>query len=253
MRRHGATIPLLIKLIDAAEWLSVQVHPDDHTAQELEGSDHVGKTEAWYVLAAEERTEIIAGMREHVTAAELARAIMAGTVMDHVARLPVQPGQTVFIPAGTIHALGPGIMVYEVQQNSDLTYRVYDWGRPAAAGRELHLRQAIVAANPAARPQSPEPVRRSETQETLVSCPYFCLERVTTGPSGATLQTLGQSFHALTVIEGAMTIRTPGGEARVSAHESLVIPACASAYTLAASGTPSARALVAWVPEGDGA
>ncbi|GIW04672.1 MAG: mannose-6-phosphate isomerase [Thermomicrobiales bacterium] len=252
LRRHGATIPLLIKLIDAAEWLSVQVHPDDHTAQELEGSGHVGKTEAWYVLAAEEHTEIIAGMREHVGAAELADAIVAGTILDHVERLPVRPGQTVFIPAGTIHALGPGILVYEVQQNSDLTYRVYDWGRPASAGRELHLRQAVAAANPAARPRSPEPVRRSQTQETLVSCPYFCLERVTIGPAGTTLQTRGESFHALTVIEGTMTIRTAGGEARASAYESLVIPACTGAYLLTAAGTSRARALVAWVPEGDG-
>lgn len=246
--QHGASIPLLIKLIDAAEWLSVQVHPDDHTAQRLEGPGHAGKTEAWYVLAAEENTEIIAGTCEEATAGDLAHAIATGTIMDQVARLPVSPGQTVFIPAGTIHALGPGILVYEVQQNSDLTYRVYDWGRPASAGRELHLSQAIASVDPAARPQVPSPIRTGDETEMLVSCPYFCLERVTASASPAALDTQGQSFHAVTVIEGAMTVRTAGGQADVATHESVVIPACAGSYELIARESSRAQALVAHVP-----
>ncbi len=246
--QHGASIPLLIKLIDAAEWLSIQVHPDDRTAQRLEGPGHAGKTEAWYVLAAEENTEIIAGTHEQATASEIAHAITTGTIMEQVVRLLVSPGQTVFIPAGTIHALGPGILVYEVQQNSDLTYRVYDWGRPATAGRELHLHQAIASVNPAARPQLPTPVRTDDKTEMLISCPYFCLERVTVGTSPATLDTYGQSFHAVTVIEGAMTVRTAGGQADVATLESVVIPACAGSYALIARESSRAQALVARVP-----
>lgn len=245
---YGASIPLLIKLIDAAEWLSIQVHPDDRTAQRLEGPGHAGKTEAWYVLAADEGTEIIAGTRGDASASNLAHAIATGTIMDQVARLAVSPGQTVFIPAGTLHALGPGIFVYEVQQHSDLTYRVYDWGRPASAGRELHLRQAMVSVDPAARPQLPAPVRTSDVTEMLISCSYFCLERVTVTTSPAMLDTRGQSFHAVTVIEGAMTVRAAGGQAEVATHETVVIPACAGAYALMARESPAAQALVARVP-----
>ena len=140
----GQTAPdILVKLIDARDRLSLQVHPDDAYAQKHHQSP--GKTEMWYVLDAEPGAELICGFEREMTTEEFAAHIQNGTADKAVAHYPVGAGDVFFIPAGTVHAIGAGILVAEVQQNSDLTYRVWDWGRVGTDGkpRELHVDRAL--------------------------------------------------------------------------------------------------------------
>jgi mannose-6-phosphate isomerase len=231
---HRATsgrFPLLIKLLDCAEWLSVQVHPDDAQARELEGEGFLGKTEAWHLLAADDGAQIIAGIRDDPSQDTLRGAILAGRVMDHVAYTTVHAGDTFMIPAGTVHALGPGVFLYEVQQTSDLTYRIYDWDRPANAGRALHLPQSAAVARPWPAPTAPLPPA-GETVQELTRCDYFVLERLTNRASTLPGDTAGQTFHVLTVTEGEARVEVNGEQHALGQFESLLLPAAVGAYRL---------------------
>uniref|UniRef100_A0A7C2FQR4 Mannose-6-phosphate isomerase n=1 Tax=Thermus islandicus TaxID=540988 RepID=A0A7C2FQR4_9DEIN len=160
--------PLLVKLLDPAEWLSVQVHPPHAYALRVEGKP--GKYEAWYVLSP---GEIVYGVKRPLSREEARRRAEEGRLEEVLRRVRVVPGQVVYLPAGVVHALGPGTRVYEVQTPSDLTYRLYDYGRP----RELHLEKALEVAllEPTPIPPvSPEPVPGGER---LLSTPYFRLYR----------------------------------------------------------------------------
>ncbi|MBI0447158.1 class I mannose-6-phosphate isomerase [Deinococcus sp. DB0503] len=232
-RAVGTRFPLLIKLLDCAEWLSVQVHPDDAQARALAGEGQLGKTEAWHLLEAASGAELIAGVRPGTAPETLREAILAGRVMDHAERHPVRAGDTVLVPAGTLHALGPGLLLYEVQQTSDLTYRVYDWDRPASAGRALHLHESAKVVTAArAIPRPTPPGRPGEVQE-LARCAYFVLERLTGGPQPLSLETCGESFHALTLTAGEARLTVGADTVQLGTLETVVIPAAASAYTLA--------------------
>lgn len=137
--------PLLLKLIDAAESLSVQVHPDDAYAGRNEGGK-LGKTEAWLILDAPEGSQIVYGIKAGTTAAQLRTACEAGAAVEPLLRrVNVKPGDVCFIPTGCVHAIGAGILLYEIQQSSDVTYRFYDWDRVDARGqhRELHIDKAL--------------------------------------------------------------------------------------------------------------
>jgi mannose-6-phosphate isomerase len=138
------SMPVLIKLIDANDILSVQVHPGDALAWELEGQKK-GKTEAWVILDCDENAEIVAGLRQGTTLLQLEQAIEKGDIQDYLNVKKVNRGDCIYIPAGTVHSLGHGLVVYEVQQPSDLTYRLYDWDRMDEAGRtrELHINKAL--------------------------------------------------------------------------------------------------------------
>ena len=172
--------PLLIKLIDARDDLSIQVHPGDADAP----SGSLGKTEAWHVLQAEPGALLYIGLREGVDAAELEALARAGRSTAHLMRrLPAMPGTTVLLPHGTVHALGAGVLIYEIQQPSTITYRFDDWGRVDAAGRprELHLDEGFAVLDPASRPEpvAPAPLPSSAGSRTLlVRCPYFAAERI---------------------------------------------------------------------------
>ncbi len=170
--RYGLELPLLVKFLNTAEWLSVQVHPDDAYAHTVEAtSGFHGKTEAWYVLEGE--GEVVYGLRAPVGRESLRQAALDGSLWGLLHRGRVGPGQTIGVPAGTIHALGPGLLLYEVQQRSDLTYRLYDYGRP----RELHLEKALDVARlePTPRPRlQPLP---GHQKEVLLACEAFVLER----------------------------------------------------------------------------
>ncbi len=244
-RAHGARFPLLIKLLDCAEWLSVQVHPDDAQAAHLVGPGELGKTEAWYILDAAPQARLIAGVREGMPAQELRTAILAGEVMDHAAYHGVGPGDAVLVPAGTLHALGPGLFLYEVQQTSDTTYRVYDWDRPASAGRTLHLSQsAAVTAPRTAQVQAAVPLFPGERRERVRS-EYFVLEELRPGPQGLNLDTQGESFHALTVTHGEGQVRAGGETWSVGPLNTLLLPARLGAYRLEGG---SLSALLARLP-----
>src|SRR5262249_52399588 len=134
----------LIKFLDAQQWLSVQVHPDDELAAKLEGEPR-GKTECWYVLDAVPGAQIVYGFAESMDAESFRKAIAERRVKDVLQYVSVAPGDFVFMPAGMVHALGPGLLIYELQQTSDITYRVYDWDRVGLDGkpRELHLEKAL--------------------------------------------------------------------------------------------------------------
>ena len=233
MSRTGARFPLLIKILDCAQWLSLQVHPDDDAAVRLEGPGHFGKTEAWHVLDAAPAAQLIAGVRPETTAETLADAIRGGTILDWAQYQDVRPGDTVFMPARTIHALGPGLLIYEVQQTSDITYRVFDWNRPASPGRVLHIEKSLAVANPSASaPVRHVPALTAGGRAELVACPYFTLELIVGQGQPVAMETGGQTFHALTVIEGAAEIVSPGGTLVLKRLDSAVVPAACDAYEI---------------------
>ncbi len=236
LARTGGRFPLLIKLLDAADWLSVQVHPNDEQAVELQGPGHFGKTEAWHILDATPGAQLIAGLKPGTTNAALREAIRAGTVTDLAHRLTVAAGDTVFIGAGTIHALGPGLLLYEIQQTSDITYRVFDWDRPQSAGRTLHIEQSLAVADPAIVGEVQPPPPADEPIGPLVACPYFTLERIVGRDEPIALDTAGESFHALTTIAGAAEIVGEGWRQRIGRFASVVVPASAGAYTVRPEG-----------------
>ncbi len=168
--RHEG-FPLLIKLLFPEEKLSVQVHPDDRQAQTL-GMPR-GKTECWYVLSAEPGAQVAVGFREPLTSAEVRAAVEDGTIEDKLRMIPVHAGDMVFVEAGTVHAIGPGMVVLETQQYSDTTYRLWDYGRP----RELHVEAgaAVTRTATAAGLISPQPMNGFTR---LVACDYFAVDRL---------------------------------------------------------------------------
>ena len=229
--RTGTRFPLLIKLLDCAQWLSLQVHPNNQLAEELEGPGQFGKTEAWHILDAEPDATLIAGLKPNTAFEELAESIRTGSVIDHVQYVNVRQGDTVFMPAGTLHALGPGLLVYEVQQTSDWTYRVYDWGRPATERRPLHIEKSIrVTRADFTAPITPSPATGDGTRHTLVECEYFTLEMLSGTSNAIDLDTAGESFHAMTVIEGKVVLRAGGEEVELEKFQTAVVPAQVGKY-----------------------
>lgn len=179
LRQHVA-LPLLTKIIDARETLSVQVHPDREAAEELGGE---AKTEAWFILAAEPGSRIYKGLRPGVRAPELLKAIREDRVPDCLHSFEPKAGDVIFLPPGTIHAIGGGITLFEAQQNSDTTYRIYDWGRKGLDGepRELHVNQAIRSTDfsgPGRERSEPRTISDDGRyrQTLLVECTHFAME-----------------------------------------------------------------------------
>ena len=229
----GVRFPVLVKILDCAQWLSLQVHPNDEQAVALEGPGMFGKTEAWQVLEASPGAKLIAGMKPGVSAESLADSIRNGTILEMVQMLEVKAGETVFMSPGTIHALGPGLLIYEIQQTSDLTYRVYDWGRPQTETRKLHIDKALAVSRPdAAGSVQPAPVLADGETRVLSQCQYFNLELVFAREKTVSLNTLGESFHALTLIEGQAKV-VVGDESQLLQHfETVLIPAACGAYRI---------------------
>lgn len=233
----GDRFPLLIKLLDTADWLSIQVHPDDEAAARLEGPGFSGKTEAWHILHAAPGARLITGFNQVLANDALAAAIREGSISDHARYTPVSRGDTLFIPARTLHALGPGLLVYEVQQTSDLTYRVFDWNRPSTAGREIHIDQSLAVLDPTSRGDIRSlSARGSNLHERLLECAYFVLELLGSGQEPVRLDTAGASFHALTVIEGQTTLSAAGTEEMLALWDTAVVPACIGSYELRSEG-----------------
>jgi mannose-6-phosphate isomerase len=239
--RTGDRFPLLVKLIDPAAWLSIQVHPDDATAMRLEGPDALGKSEAWYVLDATPDAELLVGVRPGIGAATVRATIAnsSGSLAPLLARQHARAGDVVMIPAGTLHAVGPGVLLYELQQPSDVTYRCDDWGRPATPERPLHIPQALASVRPASRPRLRH--ARNTDGAPLVACEHFVLERLTIARDAPVLlDPGGASVHVLTAIDGPVRLLpvAPEGDGGrtdqvvIGALETVVVPASASAYTI---------------------
>ncbi|MEZ4866414.1 MAG: type I phosphomannose isomerase catalytic subunit [Caldilineaceae bacterium] len=226
--------PLLIKLLDANRWLSVQVHPDDAYGLAHEGE--WGKTEMWVVLAAEPGAEIVYGFQPGVTRERYAAELATDQAAASLYRLPVQQGDVVFVPAGTIHALGPGIIVAEIQQNSDTTYRIYDWGRP----RPIHIEQALAVLNfDQVEPQAAQPVTIIDEEglhvERLATCPYFETERVILPQDSAFFGLCdGATFEIWAVLEGAVTLEWEGNPLSLRGVGWVLLPAELGEFQLVA-------------------
>lgn len=174
-KRHGNKFPLLIKFIDAHDKLSVQVHPNDEQAKRLEGPGESGKTEMWYVLHAQPGAQLVYGFKRAVAEDELEESIASGTIESLLNWVDVKAGDTFFIPAGTLHAIGAGILIAEIQQSSDTTYRVYDYNRLGLDGkpRQLHVEKAMQVVNRA----SSLGEERCDI-DAGVFCPFFETKRL---------------------------------------------------------------------------
>jgi mannose-6-phosphate isomerase len=221
---YGARFPLLVKLLDCADWLSVQVHPNDEQARRLVGPGEFGKTEAWHFIEAEPGATIYAGIRAGTSGEELEAAIRRGRVLEVAERLEVKAGETVYIPAGTLHALGPGLLLYEVQQSSDTTYRVYDWGRPASAGRKLHVEESVAVTDPRkGAAVRPAPNLSGTAAVVALSCPYFELEVIRLGEEALDEETGGETFHILTLTEGSAELSRDGESVTLGKYETALV------------------------------
>ena len=205
-----AELPILIKLIDAKEDLSVQVHPDDEYARQVE--DSWGKTEKWYVLSARPGARLVYGFSRDVEAEEVRAAVADGSVPSLLNHVPVEKDDLFYIEAGTVHAIGAGCLVAEIQQSSNVTYRLYDYDRVGRDGkrRALHIEKALDVAKlrSSAVPKQPMRVlkyRNGYASELLSRCKYFQAERLllnTEGRRMAEFRTGSNSFHALLCVEG---------------------------------------------------
>lgn len=250
MARYGADFPLLAKLIDAGDRLSVQVHPDDAYAHRVEAATGFhGKTEAWHILAADPGATLIYGFARATAAAEVAAAIADDTLLDLLQQIPAAAGDTLYVPAGTVHAIGGGILLYEIQQKSDLTYRLYDYGRKDARTgqpRELHVAKALDVldyAPPGRGRLAPQPLAAG--RDLLLACPFFALERWQTDEP-QTLAIDPGTFEILTVIDGRLDVQWAGG-ALALRRQSVVLPAGLGEYALAPHA--GCRWLRAYVPD----
>ena len=220
--------PLLIKFLDASDWLSLQVHPDDKLARCFDPHEN-GKTEAWVILDAQPESRICAGLKSGVDVAALREGLNSGNIEELLHQIPVKRGDCVFIPAGTVHAIGPGILLAEVQQQSNLTFRLHDWGRVDANGqpRQIHVEQSIECTDFARGPVNRViPVNlcdASHAFEELVRCDYFVIRRHTALERFEI--TMSHQFRILMCVEGRAVVKTPGGTESLRVGTTMLIPA----------------------------
>ncbi|HKI56209.1 MAG TPA: type I phosphomannose isomerase catalytic subunit [Trueperaceae bacterium] len=251
--RYGNKVPLLAKLIDAADRLSVQVHPDDAYALTHEAaSGHLGKSEAWYVLEASEGADVLWGFRDDVDRDTVRAAVTDGSLPELMNRVPVRAGDVIYNPAGTVHAIGAGVLLFEIQQSSDLTYRLYDYRRRDAAGhsRELHLEPALEVAvlhggNRARR----QPVPLSGGWRRLVGCPHFVMDAVTLAGEPTRGRTDPSSLQIVVLSRGRATLSWAAGEERLARGAAAVLPASLGRYRLTGEGEALRCAVVP--PDGE--
>ena len=220
--------PLLVKFIDAHQDLSVQVHPDDEKGRRLANDN--GKTETWVVIDSEPGSLIYAGLRSGVGRQQFASAIESGEVEPLLHRFEPKPGDSVLIEAGTVHAIGGGVLLAEIQEMSDATFRIYDWGRTGADGkpRQLHLSQAMESIDFDRGPVDPiaPDVAASTggvTRERLARSPYFALERLTLIQPALVGET--ERFTIVMGLKGTSTIEHRGNAVRLEFGQTILLPA----------------------------
>ncbi|MBP7275275.1 MAG: class I mannose-6-phosphate isomerase [Kiritimatiellae bacterium] len=246
--------PLLLKIIDARDRLSVQVHPNDEDAQRYGGE---AKNEAWHILEADPGAIIFAGMKPGTRRSDFEEAIRHTRIDRLLSEVPVRNGDSVVIPGGLVHALDSGLMIYEIQQSSNTTYRIYDWGRVGHDGkpRETHVAQALrVIAwrdqTAAVSQPVPVPAEPGVARFHHVETPYFRMDRIALGAPHRIAHG-GGSFHAIFCASGALRIAFAGHARELPLGASALIPAALTDFTLepVASGT---EVLLVWVPSSSG-
>jgi mannose-6-phosphate isomerase len=224
--RYPGRVPLLVKLLFTTERLSVQVHPDDEYAERHHQS--LGKTEAWYVLDSQPPGELAVGFRQALTSQQLKSAAQSGEIENLLDWRKVQPGDVVFTPAGTVHAIGAGLTICEIQENSDITYRLYDYGRP----RELHLEHGVHVSHLGPHVFSARPVALADWRTELLECPYFRIERLR--PKGSMRFSGNSSYYMLLICTA--------GQGSIdglpfAAGQAWIIPAQSAAFELNGIGS----------------
>lgn len=225
--------PLLIKILDAADDLSVQVHPNDQFAREVEGVPY-GKTECWYVISAEEGAELVLGHHAK-TKGELEQMVEKGEWDQLLRRIKVKAGDFIYVPSGTIHAIGKGIVILETQQSSDITYRVYDYDRTDVAGnkRELHLERSIQVTT---IPHQDAAVEQTETaygnlvEKKLVEEQYFTVYHWNL--NGKASREMSQDFLQVSVLDGQATITIEGKSYPIEKGTHFILPNGVKQYSL---------------------
>lgn len=232
--------PVLIKLIDAKQSLSVQVHPENEYALRVEGE--YGKTEMWYIVDCEPGAQLLYGFGRKLDREEFRRRIEDNTLLEVTNSVEVHPGDVFFIEAGTLHAIGAGILIAEIQQNSNTTYRVYDYGRVGKDGkpRELHVAKAldVTRLEPPTRPARPEgepEVRDGYRDTRLASCEYFTVHRLEVDRQ-AELSVDARSFHSLLCLRGALQLESEHGGMELAKGESVFLQAGYGGYRLTGRG-----------------
>ena len=221
--QFGVEFPLLIKFIDANEPLSVQVHPDDATAAQRHHA--YGKTEMWHVIDASPGAELIVGFRREATLSEMLEHIKSNTLKDMLNVEQVKAGESYFIPAGCIHAIGKGLLIAEIQQTSDITYRVYDWGRNLP-NRPLHIDLAMdVICYHAAQGHRVAPPTALNRPEQLAGCPYFTTNKLTLTQGVRRSCEEVDSFVIYICTGGTATITGGGQPESLEKGETLLVPA----------------------------
>jgi mannose-6-phosphate isomerase len=249
----GMRFPLLAKFIDAQDQLSVQVHPNDEYASAHENGS-LGKTEAWYILQADDGAEIVYGLTEKATKDQIRLAIAETRLEDYLRRVTVHAGDVVLVPAGTVHAICAGIVLYELQEDSDVTYRLYDYGRLQVNGqpRALHIEQSLAVMNyapPAFDFVQPVAVddAQPERERVLVGCRYFLEEEARITGEAPGLERPA-SCQIVSVLQGSCEVVWTGGSVPVGLGETVVLPATIGPHTLQAG---FARVLRSYVPNED--
>lgn len=227
--KHGANFPLLVKFIDARQNLSVQVHPGyEHALREHSAS---GKTEMWYVIDHEPGAKIHAGLSRQLSQQDFDQLSASGSIMDAVMTYPSHQGEAFYILPGTVHSVGAGNFLLEVQQPSDITYRIYDFGRRDAQGREreLHLSHARKAIDFKAAPTAPIPYDRSAAESVIVSCEHFSVRKMELDGVRRIMPADG-SFTIAVCVDGECRLDIDGQEdaASLTFGHSALIPACAT-------------------------
>lgn len=248
-----AKFPLLVKLIDANDRLSVQVHPDDNYALSHENGE-LGKFEMWHILSAKPGAKLIYGIRPGITREIFAQAVKENRIEECLSSVEVKPGDTLNIPAGLIHAIGEGIVLAEIQQNSDTTYRVFDYNRVDKNGqtRPLHIEKAIDVINfksldcQERAPGLAIKMDKHSSKKYLIANKYFAVELLEV--KGSVLENAdGSKFYVYVLTEGEGILKYEGGTIPVSLGESFLIPASMGFYSLEGSF----KALKAYVPDLD--
>ena len=230
MHAGRAQFPLLVKFLDAHDRLSVQVHPNDEQARGINPHEN-GKTEAWIILEAAPQSVIYAGLKPEVTRKTLEANLKAGTVESCLHCFQVSPGDCVFIPAGTVHAIGEGILLAEIQQSSDLTFRLFDWGRLGTDGnpREIHIEESLQCIDfdrGPVEPVVPHIVSTSGSDvEELVRSDYFVLRRHRTSEPFSIVH--DNRFHILTMLKGNAELLCDNQRKNISIGSTILMPAAA--------------------------
>ncbi len=237
MARYGGQFPLLIKLIDANDNLSVQVHPDDNLAKERH--DCLGKTEMWYIISADKNAKIYSGLNRELTPDEYVSHVEAGTFGNLLAVHDSEAGDVFYLPAGRVHAIGAGNFLAEIQESSDITYRIYDYDRRDASGnaRELHTQQAKDAIDYTFHKQyKSAPVDRDIVDAEIASCEHFSVRRLLLdGEMEFCYEPT--SFTVVMCLEGDAVIRYNDGEIAIRSGETVLLPAVLNEFAFVGKAT----------------